>query len=337
MIGIIGDLHFKDSLGYADYIDDRREGERKEVLDFIVESFEDCDKVVMLGDQLNARNNTSESIRAFVEFVERFNNKELYIIAGNHEKRGNGKSAIDFLQEIKKPNLKVFIREVGKVGGLVFCPYFTKSEMDAKDNDEGLRKLLEGLPGGDILFCHHAISDTLVQSGLSTNIFDEIVLPKKELESRFKLVVGGHIHKPEAYGNTVVSGSIFNNEVGEMGKSIWKISEKDFTYTEVPLPGRKIQKFENPALDDVQMSDDTGVIAKVIITDKKINIDELRKAMKCYDAVIISEQYASERKKVKNQETLIDFGIENLLGVYSKEKNVDLKLLMNGFNIIKGV
>jgi DNA repair exonuclease SbcCD nuclease subunit len=100
MIGIIGDLHFKESLGYAEYIKDHRVGEKKKILDFIVEEFSDCDAVVFMGDQLNSRNNTSEVIRDFVSFVERFDGKEVFIIKGNHESTPHGRSAIDFMKEI---------------------------------------------------------------------------------------------------------------------------------------------------------------------------------------------------------------------------------------------
>ncbi len=332
----IGDLHFRESLGYSSYIEDGREGEKKEILDFIVSEVKDCEKVVMLGDQLNARNNTSEVIRAFVEFIERFKDKELYILGGNHEKRGNGKSAIDFLEEIKRPNLHVIIREIKKIGKMVFCPYFTKTELDAKDTDEGLRKVLEQMPEGEMLFCHHAISDTLVQSGISTNIFDEIVLPKEELEKRFRLVVGGHIHKPDAYDRTIVTGSIFNNEVGEDGKCIWKINEETLVYECIKLPGRKIMKIENPTKEYLETIDGKGTIVKIILTDKKIDIADIKKTGKRFDACIISEQYNTERKKNKEYE-LLDFSIENLLIAYSKEKKVDIKKLTEGFNLIKNI
>lgn len=333
---VIGDLHFRDSLGYADHIDDRRESERKEVLDFIVENSSDCDKIVMLGDQLNARNNSSEVIRQFVEFIEQFKNKRLYILAGNHEKRGNGKSAIDFLEEIQHPNRFIITRNILKTDEMVFCPYFTRAELNAKDIDEGLKILMKKLPNGKMLFVHHAISDTLVQSGISTNIFNEIVLPKKELEKKFDLIVGGHIHKPEQYKKTLVAGSIFNNEVGEDGKCIWKIDESDLLVEKIDLPGRKILRLENPAEIELKKLKGKGTILKIIITDKKLNIEDLKKATKKFDACIISEQYNIERKKNVTND-LLDFNIENLLKVYADSKKIDYNKLLEGFNLIKSI
>lgn len=107
MIGIIGDLHFKEDLRYADYVTDRRKPEIKKVLDTIVENFVDCDRVVFLGDNFDIKNPSNQVIRAFTEFVERFTGKELFILAGNHEKTADGKTAIDYLQEIKKDRKSV--------------------------------------------------------------------------------------------------------------------------------------------------------------------------------------------------------------------------------------
>jgi len=69
-IGIIGDAHFKDNLSYSEYVKDQRIPEKKEILDFIIKSFSDCDSVVFMGDNLNSKNNSSEVIREFVEFVK---------------------------------------------------------------------------------------------------------------------------------------------------------------------------------------------------------------------------------------------------------------------------
>lgn len=332
----IGDLHFRDSLGYADHIEDRREQEKKDILDFIVESSKDCNKIVMLGDQLNARNNSSETIRQFVEFIERFNDKRLYILGGNHEKRGSGQSAIDFLEEISHPNRFVIITNVVKSENMVFCPYFTKTELNVKDTDEGLKTLMNKIPNGDILFVHHAISDTLVQSGISTNIFNEIVLQKSELEKKFKLIVGGHIHKPEQYGKVLVTGSIFNNEVNEYGKCIWKIDESDLSVEKIELPGRKILKIENPSVAELKKIKGKDTILKVIITDKGINIDEIKESTKKFDACIISEQYNVERKKNVSND-LLDFNIENLLKAYADSKKIDYQKLLEGFNLIRSI
>src|SRR3990167_4276687 len=223
MIGIIGDAHFKESLAYADYIDDRREGERKAVLDTIVVAFSDCDTVVFMGDNFDAKTNPSAVIRAFTEFVERFEGKNVFILAGNHEKTADGRSAVDYLQEIKNPKWKVITNKVEVWGDFVFCPYFSKQELGVETHEEATKKVLGMLPAGNFLFCNYAISDSLTVSGQNTNLFPEVVLPKGELEKNYIKVIGGHIHKPQENGKVLVTGCVFSNEVGDSEKFVFKM------------------------------------------------------------------------------------------------------------------
>ena len=337
----IGDLHFKENLGYSDFVKDRRVSEKKEVLDFIVKSAEDCETVVLLGDNLNSRNNTSEVLRDFIAFIERFDKKEVYIIAGNHEKKGSGKSAIDFMKEIGKPNWQIITNSVEHCSiqanfKLTFCPYFAKSELEVDTDDEGTKKLMEKLTGGDILFHHHAVTDTSTTSGMQTNIFEEILLPKKELEKKYKLIVAGHIHKPQRVGNTIVAGSIFNDTVGETGKSVWKINTSTMETEEIKLPGRSIYKLENPTekqLDDLDKND----IVKVVLTKKREvkEITSLKEKLEKFEAYVLLEQYPHERKKVHFEEGTLDFDIEKLLETYAKQKKVPLDKLKLAFALIK--
>ena len=130
-IGVIGDLHFKDKLGYSEYVDDRRLAERQNTLDQIYDEFSSHDLIVFMGDNLNSRNNSSKSIKDFVRFVERFDGSEVVILAGNHEKYGDGRSAIDFMKYIKHP-WHIVTNEVMTIERdglkLVFSPFFYKTE-----------------------------------------------------------------------------------------------------------------------------------------------------------------------------------------------------------------
>lgn len=337
MILIIGDLHLKELLGYADYIDDRREGEKKEILDHIVSVGKDCDKVVFLGDQLNNRNNPSSVIKDFVNFVERFNGKELFFLAGNHEKSGDGKSAIDFLREVKNDKWHVITDKVETFGDYVFCPYFSRVELDAKDDADATKKVMKMLEGGKVLFVHHAISDTLA-NGIKTNLFPEVVLPKSQLLKLFKLVVAGHIHTPQQEDGLVVAGSIFCNEVGDNFKDVWLLDEKTLKIKEWQLPGRGIIKLEDPTKTDLKNIYKSSIV-KVVIT-KEIsdeNKKELLKSLERFDAYIYLEQIPHKRKKLKlkTDENILDMPIEKLLELYAKEKNIDILKLKKGFELIK--
>lgn len=332
-----GDLHFREHLGYADYIADGRLSEKKEILDFIIEQGKDCQGVVMLGDQFHLKNNPSEVIREFVEFVEAFGDKEIYILAGNHEKHGNGKSAIDFMKEIKKPNWHVITDKIEEKDGLVFCPYFFKGEMGVNTLKGATAKVTKSLPDGRVLFIHHAISD-IEFGGINTNMLvREIVVSKSTLEKKYELVVAGHIHGPSKNEKIVMAGSIFNNELGESDKKIYKLSMgKELKIKEIPLPGRAIVKMEDPTDADIKKIKKNSIV-KVFLskaTERKGIIALKEKLAPQCDAYIIVEKFKGEREKA-HVDSVMTMGIEDLLKIYAKEKKIPVDKLLNGFNLVK--
>lgn len=335
-IGIIGDTHFRDFLSYDSCLNGGRGSEKKEILNFILESSKDCDHIVFLGDFFNSRNNSSEVNRQAVEFLEKFKNKEIYIINGNHCKKGDGKTAIDFLREVKHSNWHVFTKpHDAQIGSLKvsFLPYMLKSELGTENDEQSTEKIIKDLPGGDVLFAHYSISDTTF-NGISTNSLKEVVLPKVKLEEKYKQIITGHIHMPGIFGRTLLTGSVFNMDVGETEKFIWKIDESLWT-EQIKLPGRGIYKAINPTLEELAKLPKESIV-KVIITDKKVNIDEIKNSLTRFDASLVLEQYPDERKKMHNiQEGALDFSPENLLKLYSEERGVELSKLLRGFELIK--
>lgn len=334
-IGIIGDLHFRETMAYGDIIADRRESEKAKVLDTIVQEFSDCPAVALLGDGLNLRNNPSEVIREFVSFLERFSGKDVYVIAGNHEKRGDGRSAIDFLAEIQGKHWKIFTKpeKVIVLGReIVFLPYMTKHELGVEDIKDGAKKLLADLPSGDVLFHHHAVSNTL-SNGTMTDVFNEVVLPKEEIEKRFKRIVGGHIHTPGEYGKTIVTGSVFCTDMGEREKFVWKLDEKTLAMTKIILPGRGIIKLVNPSLSDISRELKHNIV-KVLLTDRSISLPSLLPELEKFDAHVVVEQYPNEREKVHFEDGGIDLRVEHLLDIYAEAKKIDKDLLHQGLSLI---
>jgi hypothetical protein len=212
----------------------------------------------------------------------------------------------------------------------------TKYELGVKTNEEGAELLVNTmveLEGGDILFHHHAVTNT-VSNGTSTELFNEIVLPKEKLESKYKCVIGGHIHTPGVYGRTWVTGSVFNSDMGETGKFIWKVDELKGQVTQVALPGRGIYKLENPTaaqIDSVPVHN----IVKVIVTDKSLNVEALRKQLQRFDASLVVEQYENERQKVHFEDGAIDLDVSNLLTIYAKARKIDIDLLSKGYELIQ--
>lgn len=345
-IGIIGDAHFRPYLRYAEYTPDRREQEKKAVLDTIVDAFTDCDTIVFMGDNFDVKNNPSSVIKDFTNFVERFEGKEVYILAGNHEKSADGRTAIDYLKEIKNPKWHIITKTIEAINGMVFCPYFFKEELDCKTPEEATAKVLEGLPGGDILFCHHAIADTLTISGQSTTLFPEVVLPRSIIEQKFKAAVGGHIHKPGVYGNKIlVTGCVFSNEVGDVEKFAWKIDTDNLgqdvsPFEQYPLPIRPIVKIVNPRPEHLEGDaiKNPHRIVKIEVSDPALKpfIIQIKEIARKFDAYILIEQYPNERKKMDvEQGAIMDYSVEQLLMLYAKQKKVDEVKLLNAWEIVK--
>jgi DNA repair exonuclease SbcCD nuclease subunit len=142
---VIGDLHFKEFLSYGDYIKDKRVAEKESILKFIVSEAKDCDSIVLMGDNFDHRNNSAEVVRSFVEFIEKFGNKDVYILSGNHEKKGDGKTAIDFLKEVKKSNWHIFTKITSgyEMQGIRvdFVPFMLKSELEVETDDKAAKEI----------------------------------------------------------------------------------------------------------------------------------------------------------------------------------------------------
>lgn len=349
MILIVGDLHFKEELSYADYFKDRREAERQAVLNAIIDAAADCDKVILMGDCFNVKTNPFSVVRDFTNFVERFGDKELFIIAGNHEKTADGRTALDYLKEIKNKNWHIITNQVEQHGELLLCPYFFNPELETNDPAEAsellIKKILHTafddpaiLP--KFLFVHHALSDTKTVSGQMTNTFREIVLPKAQLEQHFLRTFGSHIHQPDRYGKTIVTGCVFANEVGDGYKYVWKLDETTDEVTPVQLPGRRIFKFQDlSGAELLEQLDEIGknTIVKYVVTDRKINMNGILPVLREFDAYIIVEEYAAERKTIVSVPENTDLNIENLITIYAEQKKLDKTKIFDAWNEIKSL
>ena len=332
---VIGDMHLKDHLGYSEYIEGGRQNEKDEVLELIVNQSRDCDYVVFLGDLFNSKNNSSEVNRQVVQFLERFDT-DIYIISGNHEKKGDGTTALDFLKEVTNKGWKIYsdiekIKLFGKE--ICFLPNMLNSELGVNNRDDAVEEILKRIGTGDILFAHHAISGTTF-NGIKTEILSEVVLPKEVLEKNFKLVVGGHIHDPQEVGRTVIAGSSFTNQVGEVERFIWKIND-DLSVEKINLPCREIHKIENPTIESLSKIKKDSIVKAILTKKGGMDIDDLKKELSKFDAYLLIENYPSKRKKAHIEEGAFDFSIEALLELYAKEKKVDAKLLLKGLELIK--
>lgn len=333
---VVGDLHFKDSLSYDEYIKGGRTSEKEEILNFIVSQSSDCASVVFMGDNFDHRNNTAEVVRDFVNFITRFGSeKEIFIISGNHEKKGNGTTAVDFMGAMMIPNWHIFTTfGKGNAYGIKadFLPYTLKSELGVETNQEASDKLNSLLQGNRILFHHHMMDELI--NGIDVKLVNEPILNVSKLKKKYDLVLGGHIHGTEQKGNCIVTGSVFNGQVGDNGKFIWKINDSDLSVEKISLPGRKIYSFTNPTSEELSKID-TSSIVKVFITKNEVGLDSLGEFLEKFDAHLVIEKYDNKREKAHFEEGALDLDTVKLLGIYAEQKKIELNNLMKGWELIQ--
>lgn len=351
---ILGDFHWKNELSYSNHIKNGREKEKQEILDFIVEQSKDCKHIIFLGDQFDNKTNSSKVTKEFTNFVEKFEGKKIYMISGNHERLFQSSkisTALDYLKEIKNKEWTIITKTATKlqIGALsaVFLPYLTKPELEAKDNKEALKEISKRLEPADILFHHHTMSIDGKIAGLPLNadMLPEPVLPIKNLIKYYTLIIGGHIHVPTVINkNAIVAGSIFNDCINEKQKYIWKIDcnvkgeELIKSIEQIPLPGRAIYGIDNPTEEQLKEIPKNSIV-KITLTKKRTvdEIEKLKTKLKKFDAFILLEHIPKTKKKMHygKGEAILDFNIEELLKLYSKEKKIDYALLNRGFELIK--
>lgn len=343
----VGDLHLRDSLGYAEYFPDKREGEKAEILDFIVKSSAECDAVVLLGDVFHQRNNSSKAVKDLVEFLERFE-KHVYIIAGNHEKSSDGKSALDFLKEIKGKNWKIVTDRLYIEHGdenLVFCPFFFYSELGTSNKEEASaqvsRRICEWISPDinkkNYLFVHHAISDVEDYGGINTNQYNEVVLDRKDLE-QFKTVFGGHIHFPSNKDNVFIAGSVFANKVGDEHKYVYILDTISNDVEELVLPGRHILKIDYAGIDDLLEIKEPALIKVHVKTDKDVaGLEAMKeKFLEKGQALMIIKENEKQRNSinVSSSNNILDMPLEALLDLYAERRGVSSSKLKDALRLI---
>lgn len=339
-IGLVGDTHLKDRLGYADYVSDKRIPERQAVLDQIADLFKGYDMVVLMGDNFDSRNNSSETIKDFVKFAQSIK-APLAILAGNHEKSGNGKSALDFIEELDNDWVTA-IRgpKMVDVKGihLVLLPYMSRTEMKCQDNRSAAQAIQGSLPEGDILLAHQAFTGYGFK-GVLTDDFNEPVLDKAWLAERYEKVAIGHVHEGGNNGKFLVTGSVFCNEVGDEEKSVWTLLVDEKTRaTEVVahvLDQRGVRKIKDPEPKDIENLTPADWIIKAEITKRGTDVESVKRMLRPFAGSIVVERYPNERMTVKTDSDILDYSVENMLKMYAEAKNLNPDILLTGYALIR--
>lgn len=333
---IIGDLHLSNSLRYADYIPDRRNEEFERILKTLSEVGSTCDSVVFLGDLLQSKNPSIYTVEKLLSIIEIFSDLDIFFLAGNHEKGSDGKTALDFLNEIKGKKWTVVSDSIVSTNGLVFCPYFQKTEFGTNNLKKAADKFNEEIclnKQGEFLFVHHAIMG-IKYPELPDDFYSSELYVTKKTANLFKKVFCGHIHTPFEQDNVICAGSIFNNEVGECNKYFYVLDIKPnngYTVEKYNVPTMPIRKVVLSKIED--LNDATvGGFAKVYL-QSIFTPDELSKIRESLSSKYINYLLINNFKKNKHSSETTDLIIstESLLELYAQKNKIDKEPFLSAF------
>jgi DNA repair exonuclease SbcCD nuclease subunit len=334
---IVGDMHFRENYPYASSFEDRRKDERKEIEDAIIEASADCESVVIMGDVFDQRNNVSSVVKKATRFLERFGDKQLFIMSGNHESFADGTTALDYLSEISGKKWKVITNDIVTHIDLVFVPYLRYPQLGLNSHEEVVEYIMEKATGGKAIFLHHCLSGTKTSWGQLTDTFHEPVLPSEGLSDRFQRVFGAHIHYAQDNGTQHVLGAVMNHEIGEHeDRRVIKWDTEKDTIESIKLPGRKFYKITNPTHEQVNEFLGTGEKINGVVRVIADQIDEtiIEKLREAVDGEVVSIELPPEdRKRVK--EDIDDFSLDNLIRIFSEVKEVPIEDLKKGLALIE--
>lgn len=327
-------MHHRLELPYAAAFEDGRRGEWEEVTSAIHKASEAADMVILMGDNLNSRNNPSAVLSDFIGFLKGLGDKETHILCGNHERAGFV-TALDFLDRVDHPVWKVHTTPgVQEIKGIkiAFTPYMTPAMVaGTASNEEAVKVFIESSPEADLAVMHQGITGAKVH-GTMVDLFNEMVFPQEELEKKYKKVFSGHIHSPQKVGTKIqMTGSIFTMEVGEHSKSVFMYDTDTGATEEIPLPVRGIYLIEDNM--DMAKIPDTSIV-KYIVTDKEIDLDKKKKEMERFDASFVIEKYPMERRKMHVADGAMDLDINSLLLMYSQVKGIEYNTLRQGLDLL---
>ncbi len=338
---IVGDPHFRYQLPYAAALEDGRRGEWEAVKKMIHDEAKNCDAVVLMGDNFNSKHNHSSVNKEFIEFLNGFEEKTVYMIAGNHERYGT-ETALDFIKEMDVERWKVYTEptHVPLDNGLSFqfLPYMTPGTVNAASNEEARDRVMELLRPASYLFHHHIVESTQWEGG-DSSIVNELVLPAT-VEDNYTLVFGGHIHQPsKVTPKTWVVGNIFTNEVGEHEKFIFVLDTATNAVEQKKLPCRPIFSVEVKQATSYTSDIPAYSIVKATVRDPffvgaRAHITGVLFAH--VDAFVLVEQFSKQRKKVNLAEAgALDLSIDNLLKVYSDQRKISYPDLKSAFDLLE--
>jgi hypothetical protein len=266
-----------------------------------------------------------------VSFLERFGDKQVYLLGGNHDSDASGRCALDFIREISDKPWTVVHGEVKTVNGICMIPYFRRSQFGVDTDAEVVGKVMAEIPSDTrVAVLHHAIAGTKTASGQMTDMFGEPVFDASTLltmESRPR-VLGAHIHFPQDKGRLQIIGSWMCQDVGETeDKRVLRWDSATDEMESIVLPGRKLLKLVDP--DEETLKSLVGYYGLIkVVTDRP---EIVPKGLA--EAVQVHEKPKEARRTIYQVD---DYSPEALIKVYAAARGLDLAKLERGWKLIAG-
>lgn len=158
------------------------------------------DLIINLGDTFDQNIITSYDVKIASEFFKILGNTKQIIITGNHDMLNYNYNAIELLDNIE--NLKV-INKPESIENLAFMPYCEQQD-------------IFDLPEGDFLFSHLDIENAIIRK----NILSKSGVKADVLQSKYKLIYNGHIHKYSIMRNLINVGSVTTHSFADDDESV---------------------------------------------------------------------------------------------------------------------
>lgn len=229
----VGDLHLGAGIEYGREPGDRlRDQEAVWARALELAADHDVDAVLFAGDAFHRRRPTPAELIAFQRPLQAFTAEhdiEVVSIAGNHDcEAAELPTALDVFGREVDLFSKPGVWRAPDGGATVACLPWTpvsrlvaahgRSERTDVDAAEILiaaaRDLRAQIDGPAVLLLHWSISGASTPTGVFTDDFREPVIPVDELEALgFDAIVAGHIHRPQALGQSAGRHVLFDAEV----------------------------------------------------------------------------------------------------------------------------
>jgi DNA repair exonuclease SbcCD nuclease subunit len=228
---IVGDLHLGLSWDSLDRTSDVFEA-LEEVKKYVTAG----EHIIFLGDVFESSAISHSVVAHFLTYLSDIKKKscvDIYILCGNHDGNSSHRKGSP-LEEIEASGLAKVIWEPQLITGIGYMLPYTFTEIKESDVPQGVDTYSHvDIPGAVPGF------EAKIGRGLP------VALPAW-MSARASRIFGGHIHRPQKFGNITIVGSLISTDLSEVGDCKRVIITKPNTleFESIPLVNRPLMGVE---------------------------------------------------------------------------------------------